>query len=246
MYSIPLFQLPVLDHPFRLDLPDADFEKWCSDDKFLILGRHENIPSYERTLYVVVRDIMPNSVFLKRYGRHVENLRIYCKGVNQNEPSIYGEISDNCSNLKDIEFYDLEGNEMNSFNSTKMFDKIERVQFKSGQIGQNTAHPFKTLFKNVEQLEFSHELTAIHDQDIIKTEYQRLKRFEVSYDTNGQGFNESDIKNALEMNKYHLQWITLWGELSPMFLRFISEAFPQLWNLSMKSVPERVITAPPK
>lgn len=246
MCSVPLFQLPVLDHPFHSDLPDADFEKWCSDDKFLILGRDEQIPSYERTLYVVVRDIMPNSVFLKKYGRLVENLRIYCKGVNQNEPSIYGEISDNCSNLKDIEFYDLEGNEVNRFNSMKMFDKIERVQFKSGQIGQNIAHPFKMLFKNVEKLEFSHELTAILDRDIIKTEYQQMKRFEASVDTNGKGFNESDIKNALELNKSHLQQITLWGELSPMFLRFISEEFSQLWKLSMESVPECVITAPPK
>ncbi|XP_055304801.1 uncharacterized protein LOC129569704 [Sitodiplosis mosellana] len=208
------------------------------------MGPDQEILRHEKILYVLVHDLMPNIEFLKKYGTQIEHLRIYCKSVNKVQPSIYAVISENCSqNLKEIEFYDLEGDEINLF--TKEFPVIERIQFKSGKIGQNVVDAFKRNFSNVQKLEFSHTLTTINDRRIINGYYNNLKSFEASYDESGTIFDESDIERALYMNKDHLQKIILWGVLSPTFLRFISDKFPQLKKMSIKKVPERVIAHPP-
>lgn len=234
--------IPKMD--FNCFLPLEEFKKRFSDDKFLFMGPYEEIPRHEKILYVIVQDIMPNIEFLKKYGSQMENLRIYCKSVNRIQPSIYAVISENCSeNLKEIEFYDLEGDEINSF--TKEFTKIERVQFKSGKIGQKVAEAFRKNFSKFHTLEFNDKLTVIDDRGIINGEYRNLKDFKATYDENGSIFNESDIKRALNLNKEHLRHITLWGELTPALLSAICDIFPQLERLSLGKVSERVMADPP-
>lgn len=213
------------------------------------MGPGKEIPRHEKILYVIVRDLMPHSEFLKKYGHLVKRLRIYCEGINKTEPFIYNEISENCSeNLQEIEFYDLDGDELNKFH--KQFAKIDRVQFKNGTIrstgfgGQSTAKAFRKNFSNVRQMEFSHKLTAINDRDIINQHYPNLEHFEASYNDDGKIFNESNIKNALKLNKKHLKMMKLRGKLSPGMLKFDSEEFPDLENLSIKDVPQCVFTYP--
>lgn len=236
--------MEVPETEFHPDLPVEEFKKWHSDDKFVIMGPNQEIPRHARILYVVIQDFMPNIEFLKKYGSQVKRLRIYCKSVNTTQNSVYAAISDNCSqNLSEIEFYDLEGDEINRF--AKKFAIIERVQFKSGTIGQNVAESFKKNFSNVHKLEFSHTLTAINDRHIISEEYCNLKSFEAPYKENGTIFNESDIERALNLNKKHLRSIKLWGKLTPALLSFISDQFPQLKRLSLEKTPERVISNPP-
>lgn len=231
---------------FHRRIADEEFKKWCSDDKFLIMGPGQEIPRHEKILYIIVRDLMPNSEFLKKYGHLIKRLRIYCEGINKTEPFIYNEISENCSeNLQEIEFYDLEGDEPHKFQ--KQFEKIERVQFKNGTIGHkswNATKAFKENFSNVRQMEFSHKLTAINDRDIINQHYPNLEHFEASYNDDGKIFNESNIMNALKLNKKHLKTMKLWGKLSPGMLKFDSEEFPDLEKLSIKGVPQSVFTYP--
>ncbi|XP_055304815.1 uncharacterized protein LOC129569711 [Sitodiplosis mosellana] len=216
-------------------------KKWHLDDKFLFMGPDQEIPPHEKLLYTIVQDLMPNIKFLKNYGTQIQHLRIYCRSVNEIQPSIYAAISENCWwNLKEIEFYDLEGDEINSF--TKEFPVIERVQFKSGRIGQNVAEAFKRNFSNVQTLEFSSTLTAINDPSIIKTNFQNLRELKVCFDKNGAIFNEPDIRQSLNMNQEHLQNITLWGESTSALLSFISDRFSHLKQLSLEGVSKPAMT----
>lgn len=216
-------------------------KKWSSDDKFLLMGSTQKIPPHEKMLYVIVQDSMPNIKFLKKFGSYVKYLRIYCKSVNKEEPSIYTVISENCwQNLKEIEFYDLESDEINRF--TEKFTVIERVQFKSGIINENVANAFKRNFSHVQRLEFCETLTAINGWSIINKNYYNLKELKVCYDKSIGIFNGSDVRQALNMNQEHLQYLTLWGESTPELLSFISGTFPQLTQLSLEGVPERLLT----
>lgn len=210
--------------------PTECFDEHRANIKYIITGTNTDIPQHERMIHVVVRDHMTNVEFLKKYGRYVQYMRIHCKGINKYEPTVYQEINDHCPNLKEIEFYDMEGQEFNKFN--RNFAKIESVRFKSGIIGENTALAFKRHFSNVAKLEFvSH--VFVRDTNVINGQLHNLKEIDVHL--GWLQFHESDIQKTLQLNKDHLRRLTLRGEVTPMLMRFVNDTIPQLEQLSLST-----------